>query len=267
MSIRANDITITQVSGDLVCDVMLDATTPFGLLVQLRGAAVTAASATCTVKRGSTSVSLSTTIASGQVSTSITAANMTTLGVTRMDVLIAYWVITITDGSDSHVARVEQALGVGDAIWRFPLDYNELAAEVPQMSRACAVPTGQTNFWEQCRLGLDDLHHDINRKQADVKTYLLSRPGEFRQLARAYCLPYVLGTMITQTNGQGAQGWLGALRAEKLALKKTLWHDIAVTIKESGESFSSDTGGGRRVSLVQPVGTWGGGPVGGGGPW
>jgi len=266
MSIKPDDLTVTQIGGDILTEAMLDATTPFGLLVQLRGVDATAASATCTVKRGSASVSLTTTLASGSVTTSITAANMTTLGAARMDALIAQWVVTVTDGADSHVTRREQVLGVGDSIIRFPLDYAELAAEVPQMTKPCAIPSGQTNFWEQVRLGLTDLRDDINRRQGGVKTYVMSRPGELRQLARAYALVYVLQAMIVQSNA--SRGWFHDLRAEKVGLKKTLWHAIAVTVKESSETWGNDTGGGRVAVTLEPVATWGGGPAAGsGGPW
>ena len=178
MPINPNDINIAQIGGGNLVELSLEDGGAFGLTTQVRGSATTATAVTCVVKRGSKAVTLTPSASSGEVQAAVTVANLSTLGAARMDVLIAYWVIEITDGSDVTTIRREQALGVGDSQLSMPIDWADLKAIIPQLNGSCVVPEGQTSMFPQVARGLAKLRADINTKQTGVKTYLLSNPSD-----------------------------------------------------------------------------------------
>jgi len=253
MSILIDDVSIGPMGGGILTEVAIDITTPIGITVQLRGAATTPTSPVLVIKRSSDSVTLTATAASGKMTASLTAANLTTLNATLGDTLTAFWSGTITDGSDTHLFRLEQSIGVSDRQLRFPIDYSRLTTKLIQSGKTCSVPTGQSNWWPQIRVALEDLRDDINSQQAGVKTYFLSNAGTLRRISETYALTEMLAAMVGQTNGQGSR--LAEVEARYLQKKDAIWADTGVVVRQiaAWQIASAKT-----TVLAKPVQLWSG---------
>jgi len=246
MAVKIDDVSLSPTGGAVLSEIAVDRTNPLGILVQLRGANATAATAECVVTRGSASVTLVTTIAAGEVTASITAANLTTLGAGIGSRVTAWWRVTVVDGSATHTAEYEEHLGVSDRVLRFPLDYSRITTRVLALGRSCAVPTGQTNFWPQIRLSLGDLRDDINSEQADVKTYMLGHEGVTRQIAEAYALVECVSAAMGNANGQG--DFLGMKYGEFMQAKLAKWASLILSVRDTSAWQTTGTSGERLAS-------------------
>lgn len=232
MAIRPDDITVSPTGGAVLSEIPVDLTTQLGVYVQLRGAAVTAASAECIVTHGGQSLILTHTIASGEVTAPITEANLSTLGATIGSRLTAWFEGTVTDGAETVPWRYEMALMVSDRALRFPFDYSRFTARMASFGRACSIPAGQTNHWPQIRLGLEDLRDAINSQRSDVKTALIGREGILRQLAEVWGTEAAVGAALVRTNADPRTSSMAATYADLRAAKKTSIADAIVTLRD-----------------------------------
>lgn len=263
MAALRDDVTIGSIDGTAVQHVMLDETSQIGIFVRLRGETVTAATAEVIINRGSQSVTLSATIASGTVTAPITAANLVSLNATMLDSITAWFEVTVTDGSTTHRARYEMLIVVTDREGRFSVDYLELEQQLPQMKLAAAIPRDQTNFYPQLRIALRNRRNWLNRQQANVKDYLLTNMDELKELAECDCLAMISGVMSSQENGQAR-----TLADRSMAWTKraeTLQAAINATVKAGTKSWG-ESGDARVKSGIKPVATWSGNNGGIGGP-
>ena len=234
---------------------MADESTPIGVAVQLRGDAVTPATAEIIVKKGSLSVTLTPVIASGEVASTITAANLTTLGATMLDVVTAWFECTVVDGYDTHRLRYEMLIVVTDREARFALVYEELERQLPAMKLAAAIPRDQTNFWPQVRIALRGRRNWLNRQQANVKDYLLTNTDELRELAECDCLALIADVMSSQDNGQTRALADRSARFEAQATK--LVASINATVKAGNKAWQESDDG--RVKMgIRPITTYAG---------
>ncbi len=228
---RMDDAILCPKDGHILYEVAIGEDNTLGLFAQLRGAAATVSAAELYITRGSTSVSPTVSIATaGEVSATLTAANMTTLGAQIGDVLTGWWKVSITDGATTHVVRFEEALGVSDRAIRFPLDYNAMVTQCLQMGKACAIPSGQSNFWPQVRIGIRNFRNRVNMQQATVKTFMLANEGVCGPVVEAFGFVEALGAMVGAQNT--ATGYLEQQRREKLAERDALWASLVVLAKD-----------------------------------
>lgn len=261
-ALKPDDVTVSPVGGGVLTEVAIDVTTLLGVYVQLRGAAVTSTSVEAVITRGATSVTLTATAASGEVTAPLTAANLTTLGASIGDVLTGWIQGTVTDGSGSQTWRYQMSIRVSDRVWRFPFDYNRFTTRLMQFGKTCSIPSGQTNWWPQICLGLEDLRNDINRQRSDVKTAFLSTPGALTEVAEVYGTESALRTAVSHSNApQGSTLIRELMRWEKR--RETI---LAETIVSMRDNSAWKTEGSREERAVVPARTWAGRGQGVGGP-
>ena len=199
MAVRLDDLTIIPVGGSVLTEIVSDVTTPIGVFVQLRGASVTCDSASVVVTRGGASVTLSASIASGEVTASLTPANLATLGASIGDSLRAWFEGTVDDSGVTLTWRLEMVLMVSDRAFRFPFDYQQMLNAITILGKACSIPTGQTTHWPQVLVGLEELRDDINLQASRVKTALLGREGLLKRPAMIYGTFAVLEAGVART--------------------------------------------------------------------
>ena len=245
-----DDITVSPIGGAFITEVLDDATTPIGVYVQVRGVAATVATASCVLKSGSLSVTLAPSVATaGEATSSISPANIDTLAGGVWSTFSAYWSGTVTDGSTTHAPwRLEQPIAVSNRVLRFPVDFARLVRKLLAAGRAAAIPSGQTNFWPQVGIALEDLRDKINGS-SDVRTYLLKNEGRLRPIAEAWALEAMAEAMISQVNGQTA--YLQRYADKRAEEKIRLWSELVVDQQADAQAWATQSG--TRKSTLRSV--------------
>lgn len=184
---RQDDVTIQSINGTDFTVAVLDQDSILGITVQLRGVAVACSAATCTVYRGSASVSPACSVAvTGEISTTLTSANLTTLGAQILDVLEVHWQFTITDGSSSPVQRYVTRAGVSSHRVAWPVDFARIKRRIPSISKTQAIPSGQSSFWDNVRDYLTDFRDHINLRTPPIYDWLVANPMTLARAAEAF---------------------------------------------------------------------------------
>jgi len=260
-----SDISVLPLGGEGITEVLKDANTQIGITVQVRGEDVTVTSPTCALNAGgSTSVSLSPTASSGEVTATISASNIGSLGIEYWDIAVASWGGTIPDGSSSQELRYTQYFVVTSSRFPMPFRYSDLVRRYPQAEKDCALPSGQTNFWNQIQLGLQEFRDDLDRQGGNVARWLVANPATLRGLATAYALHEWTRWMHTMQNGTGNY-WLEEAEGRWAQRITQLWSDtrsrIAVDAVDNGTKPSTVQQGLRPVRFWTGDTNYGGGPL------
>ena len=184
MAHQRDRLVVMGVDGVCFPELLDDETTPIGVYVDLAGDPATVATHECVLKKGSASVALATAAASGNVTASVTAANLITLGATIGDEITAFWEGTVVDGATTHLWRYPMVLKVEDRLFLWPVLISSLKAELPDIAKACSYPGSQTSWWPQISEALRDVRDMIDQGPSGVKAYAIATPAAVRQLGK-----------------------------------------------------------------------------------
>lgn len=245
---RIPDLTVAPFDGQTTAPIVVDGSTEVGLFIQLRGVAISVTTAALTLKMGSASVSPSVTIASGQVTATVSAANVTTLNARPLQAITAWWSGTYTDGSDTREWKYEQTLVVTDRLTRLAINYDNLVLELPEMGKACSLPDGQTNWWPQVRLAYEKFLQEMST-QSGIQLAQITDPSQLAPAATAYILWQVSRVMYRHVQGQGS-GLANDIAFFEKEFHR-LWSATLVNLKRNQETFG--TKGAKEQTLLKRV--------------
>lgn len=263
MAARRDDVVVSSADGFAFPELADDSTTQIGIFLELRGTAATAATASCVLKKGSNSVTLTPSVATaGEVTASVTAANLTTLTAVKGDIVTAFWEGTITDSGVTHTFRHEMAIMVEDRLYRWGVLMANLAIYFPEVAKSCTYPANQSNWWPQARLALRNLRNRIDRQQGGMRAYAISHPEDLTELAEYAVLLEIGRVMYRSANGKDKDiaNFLTYWSDEF----KRLWSETIARVKSPSQEWQTD--GGDIDLHIDPVKWMGGmGATGGGG--
>lgn len=248
---------------DGVCfpELLDDETTPIGVYVDLAGDPATVATHECVLKKGSASVALATAAASGNVTASVTAANLITLGATIGDEITAFWEGTVVDGATTHLWRYPMVLKVEDRLFLWPVLISSLKAELPDIAKACSYPGSQTSWWPQISEALRDVRDMIDQGPSGVKAYAIATPAAVRQLGKWAALETVARVMYRTTgNREKSLADLAGYFHDRF---EKVWAGLVLAVKADNASWQTE--GATAQAGLQTVHMYGTGAGNGGG--
>lgn len=261
MALIPDSLSIRPIDGTAYRGVTNDATTQIGLFVELNGEAVTVdAGCTCVVRNGSTTQSLTVSVATqGEVTASLTAADITALGATVLSGLVATFNGTVSSGT--RQLKYEMPFILMDRGRSAPITLAELKRSIAAMNHAATVPSGQTNLWPQVIDILQEFWDELDSFGGDLKTYLITNPGELRRA----CLPFVkCGLLRYLAGNDNGQSHLSRTADRYQVQYDRVVAGLKLTIKKGSQNFG-ESDSRETVQAVPPM-TWSGSGVYQGGP-
>lgn len=251
---------VAPVDGVAYGQVLKGATTQIGLYLELDGAAVAAdATPTLTLRRGDLTVSLTPTIStSGEVTASVSAANLTTLSAGIGDSFSAFWDGTV--GSGARKWEYEQVLVVTDRIVRFTYRYDDLKIDLPWINNSAVVPSGQSNLWPQARAEIERCRDELYLDRGGVLDYMLTNPAQLRLWIRLRVMAELCRWGSVNDSRQGGL----EKESEKYAKHAdAIFGRLQATVKTGTSEFGTTTGekvteGVTGRGVFQPFGVLGG---------
>lgn len=230
MALRADDIQIAPADGVGLVELVADQTTTIDIRVELRGAAATVSNgATITVIADATSsLALTGTVSTaGYIRASLTAANVTTLGLQLGDTVDLVVQGVVADGNDTHTIAQRLSGVMVSSLTRFGVLYEYLSERYPSLAKSCAYPTGQTNWHPQLRAGLREFRLDLaSRGQLYTR---LAYTQQVVSLATHYALRAVVVAADSQVVGSTSY-WLERSNYHTAEIEKG-WKVLAASVQ------------------------------------
>jgi len=237
MAQRIADLIVLPVDGQTTTPVLVDSDTQIALTVNYQNSAVTATTVACTLRCNSATVTLSPVAASGEVTATVTAANLTSLSAGVLTVVTALWSGTYTTGGQTYRFNYEQQLIVTDRLFRSVVTYEDLAADLPEINETCALPSGQSTWWKQIRLAWEKLLAELELE--GIYAAQITNPVQLRWVAHYKILMEISRVMYSQSNGQVRDA---AANAERFQAEYEHWLDkTVVTLKQDNAAFTAQT--------------------------
>lgn len=243
--VRRDDLVVSTLDGETVLEVLSDVNTCVGIRVELRTAAATISTMAARLIRTDTdAVSLTTDLdysTAGQASVVVTTGNLSTIHAALGDDLTLEWSGTVTDSGASHLIRHRVAVVVTSRQVSAQVTLDELTGRYGQLAKACALPSGQTTWTPQIRLGLRAWRREMAMRFG--RALDLVYPDQVAALQIAYVIEAVL-TFVRSGAGTGAQYWeteLTRWRAEQERLWSRLEASVATQRAAWGRGQSSTT--------------------------
>lgn len=231
-----DDLTVANASGAATLELVYGLTTPVAIRVELRGVAATVlAGATCYLMRGTSErQSLTAVVAvAGEVSASVTAADVAAVNGQLGDNLIIEWTGSVTDGAGTQIIRHRSSAVLVSEQARPSVVYSSLTRRYSQASKACAVPLNQSNFHEQFLAGLQDYRSELAMRFGGIGVQVF--PDEFTALAE----PHIMLVWVRFMNSGVGTFWTNEYNAWQIERDRR-WKHAEATIKARGAAFATN---------------------------
>lgn len=231
-----DDLTVANASGAATLELVYGLTTPVAIRVELRGVAATVlAGATCYLMRGTSErQSLTAVVAvAGEVSASVTAADVTAVNGALGDNLIIEWTGTVTDGAGTQIIRHRSSAVLVSEASRSSVVYSDLTRRYNQALKACALPINETNFHNQFLAGIQDYRSELAMRFGGIGVQVF--PDEFTALA----LPHIMLVWVRFVNNGVGTYWKEEYNAWERERDRR-WKHAEATIKARGAAFATN---------------------------
>lgn len=241
MSVRLDELTIANRDGQSFLEVVDGQTSYLVWRTEFQAAAITLSSPQVILRRSdSESVTLaSVTASSGEVSATVTSSELTTASAQLGDDLIAELTGTYTSGSDAYLVRHRSAVIVVSRATRAVVMYDEITTRYPQLAESCALPTGQTTFHPQMRIGLRDWRREMDLRFG--RTNVIVLPDQLAALQVCYVLIAVCQWQHGNTMGSGDY-WAGQVRDWREE-RDRLWKRLEVVVEDGVKAWGKRPNG------------------------
>ena len=231
-----DDLTVANASGAATLELVYGLTTPIAIRVELRGVAATVmAGATCFLMRGTTERQALTAVVAvaGEVSASVTDADVTAVNGQLGDNLIIEWTGTVTDGAGTQIIRHRSSAVLVSEQMRPSVIYARLTRRYSQALKTCAIPLNQTNFHEQFLEGIQDFRDTLAVRFGGIGVQVF--PDEFTALA----LPHIMIVWCEFVDSGIGTFWKDRVAQWKVE-RDQRWKHAEATIKARGAAFATN---------------------------